>query len=126
MAGQPLDAILRKDLIGSRDDDGTTNYESISFTGTSDFVDSSRSEQGMLLSIDYENGAGLVVSFSIEGSIDGVSYAPIDGTPTAITDTDGSIVWDLINLNANFIRLAWDVTSGSVDVYGQYSAKRRH
>ena len=124
--GFVLDTILREDLIGSRDDDGTTNYESINSSGNSESADASRSEGGYLLSITYDNGVGNDVDFFLEGSLDGVSYAPIPDTSSNITDADGSITWDVIDSNTNFVRITWTVNSGSMDIYGQYSAKRRH
>ena len=124
--GFVLDAILKKDLIGSRDDDGTTNFENINMSGNSDFAEANRSEGGFLLSITYANGVGNNVDFFIEGSLDGIAYAEIPDSSQNIADASGSITWDIIDSNANFIRISWTVNSGSVDIYGQYSAKRRH
>lgn len=123
--GQVLDAIIRKDLIGSRDLTGT-DYESINSSGNSNKEDISGSEQGYLLSIKYDNGVGLDVNFYVQGSMDGISFGDIPGTETNITDAEGSITWDIVNSNANFVRISWVFNSGSVDVYGQLSAKRRH
>ena len=123
--GQVLDAIIRKDLIGSRDLTGIS-YENINASGNSNKDDVSGSEQGYLLSITYDNGVGLDVNFYVQGSMDGISFGDIPGTETNITDTEGSITWDIVNSNANFVRISWVFNSGSVDVYGQLSAKRRH
>lgn len=124
--GFVLDSILREDLIGTRDDDGTTNYEAINASGDSAIADSSRSEGGFLLSVTYENGVANDVDFFLEGSLDGVTYAPIPDTTGNVADASGSITWDVIDSNTNFVRIAWTVNAGSVDIYGQYSAKRRH
>lgn len=124
--GNVLDAILREDLIGSRDDDGTTNYESINATGNTISAESNRSEGGFLLSIDYASGAGLDIDFFLEGSIDNTTFSTIPDTTQNITDASGDITWDIVASNANFVRISWTVNSGSVDIYGQYSAKRRH
>lgn len=123
---QVLDAILKEDLIGSREDDGTTNYETINSSGSSESADSSRSEGGFLLSVTYDNGVGNDVDFFLEGSLDGISYAAIPDTTQNIADASGSHTFDVTASNANFVRIAWTVNSGSVDIYGQYSAKRRH
>lgn len=123
--GQPLDAIIRKDLLGSRDLSGT-NYETINASGNSDFVDFSGSEQGFLTSVTYDNGVGNNIVFTVQGSMDNISFADLPDTETTITDGSGSITWDVINSNVNFVRIAWTVTSGSMDIYVQASAKRRH
>lgn len=125
MAGQPLDAIIRYDLLGSRDDDGTTNFETINTTGNTRSIDASGSEQGVLASVTIENGVGNDIDFSIQGSLDNISFADIDNAVN-FTDSDGSITFDVVNSNANFVRIAWTVNSGSVDIYAQFSAKRRH
>jgi len=123
--GFVLDSILKEDLIGSRDESGTT-FETINISGNTISSDSSKSEGGFLLSITYENGVGNDIDFFLEGSLDGQAYAPIPDTTQNITDASGSITWDVIDSNSNFVRIGWTVNSGSVDIYGQYSAKRRH
>lgn len=123
--GFVLDAIIRKDLIGSRNTE-TTNYITINSSDVSDFVDISGAEDGYLISVTYVNGSSANIEFSLEGSLDNVSYAQIPNSAHTITDTDGSITWDVINSNANFVRITWTVTSGSLDIFGQISAKRRH
>ena len=124
--GKPLDAILRFDLVGSRDDDGTTNSETINVTGNSESIDVSGSEQGVMVQFDYDNGVTTNVEFIVEGSIDNVTFAPIEGADQVVTDSNGVVIYDFIDLNSNFIRAAWTVNSGSVDIYVQASAKRRH
>ena len=121
---QPLDAIIRKDLLGSRDDDGTTNYETINADGNTIYEDVSGSEQGFLVSVTYANGVTPNVEFALEGSLDGISFGPIN-TKT-VTDDSGSHTWDIAQSNSNFVRVAWTVSAGSVDIYVQLSAKRRH
>lgn len=124
--GFVLDSILREDLIGSREDDGTTNYEAINASGNSAEADASRSEDGFLLSITYDNGVGTDIDFFLEGSLDGITFAPIPDTTGNVADASGSVTWDVIGSNTNVVRIAWTVNSGSVEIYGQYSAKRRH
>ena len=128
MPGQPLDAILRKDLLGSRDDQGNTNFVTINSDSSSMTFDSSGSEQGVVLSVDYVNGVALDLNIRFEASIDGVTFSPLaDSRGTKnITDANGNITFDVVNLNANFVRIGFDFNSGTVDVYVQASAKRRH
>jgi len=122
-----LDAIIRLDLLGSREDTGVTNYETINSTGSTIKADLSGSEQGYLAAIDYANGVGTIdITFFLEGSEDGVSFAQLPDSAQQILDASGSITWDVIDSNANFVRIAWTVVSGTLDVYARTSAKRRH
>ena len=122
--GQVLDAIVRKELIGDVKSDSP---EVIDTTGTSIGVDASGSEQGYVVGIQYRNGVGPVdITFSVEGSIDGINYGEIPDTDVNIVDNSGNITYDIINSNANFIRIAYEVTTGNIEVFGQFSAKRRH
>lgn len=123
---QPLDVILRKDLLGSRDDEGNTNYETIDSTDVTESHDISGSEQGTLITIDYINGSSLNVTFTVEASDDNVSFAPIDNADVVATDPTGTHLFDITSINASFIRVSYTFTSGSCDVYIRNSAKRRH
>lgn len=120
-----LDAILRADLIGSRDLT-TTNFETINSSDNTESFNISGSEQGGVVSVTYANGASTDITFYVQGSLDDISYADIPDTETNITDNSGSITWDFTSLNANHIRLRWIVNDGSLDIYGQASYKRRH
>jgi hypothetical protein len=124
--GQPLDSILKKELIGARSASGTIGYETINTDGSSDTADSSRSEGGFSLGIVYENGVGNNVEFFLEASIDGEYFSQIPGTEQTITDASGNIIWEIVNSGTNYVRIAWTVAAGTMDIYGQYSAKRRH
>jgi len=125
--GQPLDAIIKKELYGTRDESGT-NYITINTSDFSDSDDISGSEQGGLLAISYTNGIGNDIDLTVQGSDDGIVFANFTSTDatTNITDASGEIIFDLVNINANFIRLAWTVNSGSMDIYVRTSFKRRH
>jgi len=125
--GFVLDTILRTDLIGSRDDDGTTNFITINSTDVTESVDAKGTEQGYLVALDYASGIGTVdITFFLEGSEDNNSFAQIPDTAQQITDNSGNIIWDVIDSNANFVRIGWTVASGTLDVYGRFSARRRH
>jgi len=124
--GNVLDTILREDLKGSRDNQGVISYESINSDGNTIFAESDRSEAGFLLSISYVNGVSTDITFFLEASLDGISYAQMPNTATQITDASGDITWDVIGSNANYVRINWTVVTGSMDIYGQYSAARRH
>ncbi len=124
---QPLDAIIKKELFGSRDLSGTS-YETITTDGFSESDNVSGSEQGGLVSFSYVNGSGNEVDFTVQGSDDGTVFASLIDTAAIekITDESGEIIFDLVNVNANFIRLQWTVISGSMDIYVRTSFKRRH
>jgi hypothetical protein len=126
--GQPLDAIVKKDLLGTRDDDGTNNFVSINVSDFTDSHDISGSEQGGTLTIIYDNGVGNDIDFQVEGSADGINFAGLTDTNASqnISDASGTVIFDLININANFIRVAYTVNSGSADIYVFSSFKRRH
>jgi hypothetical protein len=127
MAGQPLDSILRKELYGTRDESGT-NYITINTSDNSDFDDISGSEQGGLIAVSYESGVGNSIDLVIQGSEDGVAFADLsdDEATYTVIDASGEIIFDLVNFNANFVRLKWIVNSGSMDIYVRSSFKRRH
>lgn len=126
--GQPLDAILRADLKGSRDDDGTTNYETINVSDFTESDDISGSEQGGLVVIEYDNGVGNSIELTVQGSADNISFADVTSTDasTTVTDASGIVIFDMNNFNANYVRVAYTVNSGSMDIYVYSSFKRRH
>lgn len=122
--GNVLDAIIRNELIGDRN---TNSSELIDTTGSSEMADMSGSEHGYLVGIQYQNGVGPVdITFSLEGSIDGINFGTIPDSETQITDTSGNITFDVVDSNANFIRVAYEVVSGNLEVFSQISGKRRH
>ena len=122
--GQVLDAIIRDELTGDITSD---TPEVIDTTKESLIVDASGSEQGYLVGIQYQNGVGPVdITFALEGSIDGISFGEIPATATQITDLSGSITFDVVDSNANFVRVSYLVVSGNLEVFTQFSAKRRH
>lgn len=122
-----LDSILRKELYGTRDKSGT-NYLTINSSGNSEFDDISGSEQGGLIAISYTNGVGNNVDFVVQGSEDGTTFVDLADSSASetITDASGEIIFDLVNINANFVRLGWTVNAGSMDIYVRSSFKRRH
>lgn len=123
-----LDSIVKKHLVGSRTNSfDSTVFETVNATGTSEIADASITEQGYTFLLQIENGAGTInFDFTIEGSVDGNSWATIPGTTQNFTDTDGSVTWDIVDSNINYARIKWTVTSGTLDLFGIFSAKRRH
>ena len=120
-----IDSIIKKELVGTRQG-LDTSFETINFTGASDSVDATATEQGFLILVAYTNGVGINATFRVEGSADNQAFAPIPGLEKVVTDATGSIVFDAININANYVRLSWEITSGSVDIFSNFSGKARH
>ena len=123
--GQPLDNILKTDLIGSKNQEQVF-YESINADGFSGFADASRTEQGFTVTIDYANGLAADVTFVMEVSTDGITFAPNLETEVNIVDSSGTIILDVSTSNVDYVRVAWTVASGTMDIYSRFSGKRRH
>lgn len=121
-----LDNILKKDLVGFKNPDGTVSYESINSSGNSESMDISGTEQGYTVTIDYSNGTGLNVDFVVEVSTDNITFVPMGDTLTNVVDASGTMIFDIVYSNVDYIRISWTVNSGSVDIYGRASGKRRH
>lgn len=121
-----LDNILKKDLVGFKNSDGTTSYESVNSSGNSESMDISGTEQGYTVTVDYSNGTGLNVDFFVEVSTDNITFVPMGDTVTNIIDASGTMIFDIVYSNVDYIRVGWTVNSGSVDIYGRASGKRRH
>lgn len=112
------DAIIKYTLI---------EQESISSDFTSEVFDISGAESGFSIQVALDNGAAPNMTFSLEVSTDGQNYAMLTDSDQVFTDTDGSIVWDVISTQISFVRVHVEVTSGSIDVTQCIiSAKRRH
>lgn len=125
--GFVLDAIVSEIMYGSRFNDGSTTGETINSSGTTPKVDASGTEQGYLVSLVYDNGGGTVdIDFFLQGSEDGNTWGTIPDTTQTVNDNNGNIIWDVVNSNANFVRVGWTVTSGTMDVFAEFSGKRRH
>lgn len=124
--GFKLDAIVSKILFGSLINEQKIG-NTINSSGFSLVVDASGTEQGYLVSLDYFDGVGTIdIDFFLQGSEDGLSWGQIPNTLQTITDASGNIIWDVVNSNANFVRVGWTATSGTMDVFSQFSGKRRH
>lgn len=125
--GFALNTIIAKELLGARDRSSTT-YVTINVSDFSDSDDISGSEQGGLLVVEYVNGVGNDIDFTVQGSADGISFANVDNDDATenVTDSSGIIIFDLVNFNAKHVRLAYTVNSGSADIYVYSSFKRRH
>lgn len=105
-----------------------TENETVNSNFTSISHDTGESEQGILVSLVWDNGNGSVdATVKLEGSSDNINFAEIDGVAQQFTDDDGTILFDVIGLNAVFVRVTIEVTTGSFDIISlDLSAKQRH
>jgi uncharacterized protein YdgA (DUF945 family) len=107
-----------------------TQNESVNTDYTSPFFDVSDSEQGLTISFIFSGGDGSVDAIiKVEGSqIDEeVGFAPIENVEQQFTDDDGTIIFDIININTVFIRVTIEVSAGSFDIdLLSLSSKSRH
>jgi hypothetical protein len=66
------------------------------------------------------------VDFFVEVSTDNITFIPMGDTVTNIVDASGTMIFDIVYSNVDYIRVGWTVNAGSVDIYGRASGKRRH
>ena len=123
-----LDKIIVKDLVGSRGNTaGSINYETINSSGNSEVsVDTSKSEDNILISMPYDNGVGNDIVFMVQGSADNIFFSDMTDTQVTVTDSDGVITWDLSGIRPNYTRIKWTVNAGSLDIQATLYAGRRH
>lgn len=116
--GFVLDGILKKTI----DSNVTINSNYVS-----DRLDVDNREEGFSIQLTYDSGVNVDMVLSLEGSVDGINFAPITDSTQVITDNTGSHVWDLAGTGVIYLRVAVAVNTGSIDVSEiLYSAKRRH
>ena len=120
-----LDSIIKSNMKGSYNPDGSIDYETINATGNTDAVRIDGVEESFMVAVTYANGVGVDIDFNLEVSIDGVSYVPYD-SDVKITDNSGEILYDIAGSAGGFVRVSYVVNSGSLDVYVRLSGKRRH
>lgn len=61
------------------------------------------------------SGANVVGSLSLQASDDGVDWFTIPNTTQAVT-ASADHAWEAPNTSANFVRVAWDYTSGTGNI----------
>lgn len=116
--GNTLDHIIKVDILDTITVNG--NYES-------DSVSIDAAEGGVAVTVLLSAGNGLVnMDFSLKVSTDGVTFSEIGDTIQTFTDDDGSIIFDLLDTNATFLKVNITHTAGSIDVSSTLTAQRRH
>lgn len=121
-----LDEIVKKQVIGEKDQNGNVTYETINTDGSSEIFEVDRTENNFKVQLEYANGSTVNITFIIEGSVDGQSFAAITDSDQVIIDDSGTIIWDISDVSPNYARVSWTVTSGSLDIFAQFSGDRRH
>ena len=112
------DSIIKYTLI---------EQQSVSSDFTSEIFDISGADSGFSIQASLDNGSTPNMTFSLEVSTNGQDYAMLDNSDQVFTDTDGSIIWDIVSTQICFVRVHVVVTSGSIDISSCIiSAKRRH
>lgn len=117
--GERLDDILKHDFI---DSPIIINLDYIS-----EPLDIGNKENLFSIQLDYDMGSSVNMTLSLETSVDGIGFVPLDGSSQVITDEDGTHIWNVAELGTVYIRVLVTVTSGSINMTQLlYSAGRRH
>lgn len=115
--GFVLDNLVKRIIIEDFTIDG--NY-------TSQAIDVDGSEQGYSVQVDWVNGTSVDYTLQLEASVDGISFAPVEGGDQLISDSTGVHIWDVVGSNISFVRVVWNQTTGSADFTARLVHKRRH
>ena len=117
--GSRLDDILKHSFIESP--------VVINLDYTSDSLDIGNKENLFSIQLDYDLGSAVNMILSLETSVDGIGFVPLDGSSQVIIDDDGTHIWNVAELGTVYIRVVVTVTSGSINMTQLlYSAGRRH
>lgn len=114
-----LDTILIQDMVV-----GPVTVNSDYQTAS---IDISFKEAESSIQLTYNGGIGVDMEIVLEVSNDNVNFSPITDSAQLITEASGSHFIDIFGTGANYIRVAINVTSGSIDVQScTWKGKRRH
>lgn len=114
-----LDQIRRKQLVSSP--------ETVNTNWTSPSVSLDDREGEFSLSLDYENGSSVDMVIYLQLSNDNIAFGDLEDSDIAITDLDGTALYDIDGSGAQFARLRIEVIGGSIDVTKvNFIGKQRH
>lgn len=114
-----LDQIFRKVILqGPETVNASYESPSVSIDGIQDEFS---------ISMEYDNGATVDMNVTVQYSNDDINFASDPATLTNITSNDGYVLYDIGGSGAQFVRVAIEVTTGSIDVQSiQLIGKRNH
>ena len=112
-----IDNILVKELIID-----PTTINSNDSTISADIMD--RRDE-FSIQIDYDGGIGVDINLVLEVSNDNISFVPM--ASQNITDASGTHIFDAEGTGTNYLRVSFEVISGSIVVQRVlYMGKRNH
>lgn len=101
--------------------------QNVTFSIKSEKQDIGSAEGGYAVQVVLTNDSAADMDFTIEASLDGITYSPISTTTTKlVSGGDLDIIWDVGNTSVEFIKIDIVVNTGSADVKIMYSSKARH
>lgn len=114
-----LDIIRKKNLISSP--------ETVNADWESPSVSLDDREGEFTLSLKYESGISVNMKAYLQVSNDDVDYGDVADSEVTITDSSGTVIYDINGSGCLYARLKIVVISGSIDVVDcKYAAKQRH
>lgn len=114
-----LDTILIEEMISSP--------ETVNVDFTTQSIDISYKEAESSIQLVYDGGVNVDMEIVLEVSNDNVNFSPITDSSQIITDATGSHIIDIFGTGANYIRVAVNVTTGSINMQTCiWKGKRRH
>jgi hypothetical protein len=115
-----LDTILIKDFI--------TSPEIINSNYSTPGIDISFREAEFSIQLTWDSGIAPDMVISVEVSNDDVNYAKVTDSDQIVQgDVDGAVLFDIIGTGANYIRVNFEVISGSFTLQTcTYKGRRRH
>lgn len=113
-----LDLLLVKEYI--------TSTETVNTNFTTVAKDITFKQDAFSIQFTYNNGSSVNMEVYLEVSSDGVNFAKIEDSATVLTDSDGGVIWDLKDSGTNWMRIAFEVTAGSIDVTNAAIYMRRN
>lgn len=114
-----LDTILISDMISSPTG-VTTDFQTQS-------IDISYKEAESSIQLVYDGGVNVDMEILLEVSNDNVNFSPITDSSQIITDATGTHFIDIFGSGANYIRVSFVVTAGSINLQScVWKGKRRH
>lgn len=98
--------------------------QAISSSFTSIKKDVGSTEYGFALQLHW-TGTAIDMSAKLQASLDGSNWVDMSDTVEALTEDDGSHIWDITQSNVEYIRVVISVTGGSGTFTCLFNGKSR-